>query len=289
MNAITKGHKRLEGMTPSEVQRGSRGWWSENPMAYDWHGDIVATRFTREWFDRIDAAFTHGARLFAPSFDRIIPLARLAGRRVLEIGCGMGFHSELLAGSGADLTSIDLSPTSIEATRKRLEIKGLKATVFEADAEALPFDAKSFDFIWSWGVIHHSSRTARVIHEIARVIRPNGECRVMVYNRHGMPARLIFVKDYLLKFGFLRSTYEETLYRATDGFSARYYVKEQFEDSFRAHFENVSSEICGQDADVIPLPRQLREIALSVIPEAYLRRKQAERGAFIFLKATDPI
>jgi ubiquinone/menaquinone biosynthesis C-methylase UbiE len=217
-----------------------------------------------------------------------MPLERLAGKRVLEIGCGMGLHTETLARAGADVTAIDLTPTAIEATTKRLALRGLTARLIRADAEVLPFDDQSFDFVWSWGVIHHSSSTARVVRHIARVLRPEGECRIMVYNREGMSARVTLLKDHLLGGGFLHRSFEETLYHVTDGFSARYYVAEQFEDLFRGFFKEASTEICGQDADVIPLPSRLRRLALGVVPTSYLEAAQARRGSFIFLKASQP-
>ena len=67
-----------------------------------------------------------------------------------------------------------------------------------------------------------------------------------------------------------------------------FYVREQFEDLFRAFFKDVSSVICGQESDAIPLPDSLRKWVVSLTPESYLRKAQARRGAFIFLKATDP-
>lgn len=285
------GEKRVETMAPAAVQGGNQAWWSEYPMAYDWRGEITDERFSRAWFDKIDASFLYGVRLFATEqrpFDRIIPLDLVAGKKVLEIGCGMGLHSETLVRAGADLTSIDLAPTSIEATTKRLALKGLKATVQQADAEALPFEDKTFDFVWSWGVIHHSSRTARIVREIARVLKPDGQARVMVYNRLGTSARIVFWRDHVIKFGFLRRSYEETLYKYTDGFSARYYTQEQFEDLFRAFFKNVSSEICGLDVDALPLPNRLRRMAVKFAPEGWLRRRQARKGGFIFLTASNP-
>jgi len=260
-------------------------------MSYDWHNEIGAPRFSLPWFDAVDAGFLKGASLYGSDeapFDRIIPYPQLAGKDVLEIGCGMGMHTELMTRAGARVSAVDLSPTSVEATRKRLELKGLQAKVIEADAEELPFPRASFDFIWSWGVIHHSSRTGRVVREIARVLRPGGECRIMVYNRASTWAYSILLRDHLLKGRFLRHTFEETLYRSSDGFTARFYVQEQFEDLFRAFFKDVSSEIMGQESDVIPLPRQLRKYALRLMPQSYMRSAQSRRGSFIFLTASRP-
>lgn len=274
-----------------QVQGGNQDWWSRNPMTYDWRGQIEHPRYSREWFEAIDAAHIFGARLFSTRerlFDLVMPLDRLAGKKVLEIGCGMGLHTATMAAAKADVTAIDLTPTAIEATTRRLDLYGLKATLQQHDAESLPFADKTFDFVWSWGVIHHSSRTGRIAREIARVLKPDGEARIMVYNREGMSARITFLKDHLLRGGFLHRSFEETLYRTSDGFSARFYVQDQFEDLFRAFFDDVSSEICGQDADAVPLPRRLRMPVLKVIPESYLKAAQAKRGAFIFLKAKKP-
>ena len=284
--------KRSEEQPVESVQQGNKRWWTDNTMSYDWHNEIGAPRFSREWYDAVDRGFLAGARLYggddAP-FGRIIPFERLAGKEVLEIGCGMGFHTELMTRAGARVTAVDLSPTSVEATRRRLELKGLSARIIEGDAEKLPFENGSFDFVWSWGVIHHSSRTGRVVRQIARVLRPDGECRIMVYNRASTWAYSILLRDHLLKGRFLRHSFEETLYSSSDGFSARFYVQEQFDDLFRTFFQDVSSEIVGQESDVVPLPRHLRKYALRLLPLSYLKGAQAKRGSFIFLTARSPV
>lgn len=285
------GTKRSHELNPANVQEGNRAWWSKNPMAYDWQGEIALEPFTMAWFDAIDASFLQGARLFATDqrpFDRIMPLERLAGAEVLEIGCGMGLHTETMIRAGARVTAVDISPTSIEATRRRLALKGLTAEVLESDAEQLPFPDKRFDFVWSWGVIHHSSRTAKIVREVARVLQPGGECRIMVYSRDTPRVAVAYVREHILSGAFLRRSFDETLYTVTDGFSARYYVREQFEDLFRAFFADVSSQVCGQDSDAIPLPRRLRALALKAVPESYLKEAQARRGAFILLTASKP-
>jgi SAM-dependent methyltransferase len=284
--------KRTLDLGVGEVQEGNRSWWNDNPMTYDWHAELQAPKYSRAWFDAIDRSFLSAARYFATDsipFDRLIPFEQLRGKRILEIGCGMGLHTELLATAGAELTSLDLTDTAIEATTRRLELKGLKARILKGDAENLPFDDRSFDFVWSWGVIHHSSRTGRIVRQIARVLRPDGECRVMVYNREGIPARLAFFRDFLLKGAFLRRRFDEVLFSGTDGFSARYYVREQFEDLFRAFFEDASCEVLGQDSDVLPLPRGMRSRLIDYVPEGYARRVQSSRGGFLFLKARRPV
>jgi len=284
--------KRDLSLEPEVVQTGNRQWWNEHPMNYDWRSELRVEKYSREWFDAIDARQVHGHRLFATDrqlYDRLMPIDQLRGKRVLEIGCGMGLHTETLIRAGADVTAVDLTPAAIEATTRRIALKGLQARVMEADAETLPFADSSFDFVWSWGVIHHSSRTTRIVRQIARVVAPDGETRVMVYNREGTWARAYFMRQHLLRGKFLRQTFDETLWSCTDGFCARYYVREQFEDLFRGFFDEVSTEICGQEEDALPLPRVLRQALVHFVPDQYMRQAQARRGSFIFLKARQPM
>src|SRR6185369_9510003 len=98
---------------------------------------------------------------------------------------------------------------------------GLSAELIQTDAEALPFPDRRFDFVWSWGAIHHSTRTAKIVREIARVLRPEGECRVMVYRLTGASTLMTLLREHVLRGGFLRRSFDETLSLASDGFSAR--------------------------------------------------------------------
>lgn len=283
---------RTDSTPLTEVQTGNRSWWTRNTMSYDWNDRVRREGYTADWFDEIDRRFVHSARLFATDvypFDRLIPYDRLAGRDVLEVGCGMGLHTELMVRAGARVTAIDLSDTSVAATTRRLQLRGLTASVLQGDAERLPFADRQFDFVWSWGVIHHSARTALIVRQIARVLRPDGECRVMVYNRDGMAARVAFLKDHLLKGRIFRGSFDQTLHRSTDGYSARHYVRDQFEDLFRGFFEEASTEVCGLESDAIPLPRWFRKIALRFVSPARLVRLQARYGSFLFLRAKQPI
>lgn len=291
MDEAVQGDKRTLNMDMAAVQQGNRAWWNSRPMAYNWQNSHGEEPGSPAWFDRIDRDLIEGSRLFATDerpFDRILPLASLAGKRVLEIGCGMGCHTETMARAGAKVHAIDLTDTAVEMVKRRLQLHGLQADVQRGDAEALPFEDNTFDFVWSWGVIHHSSRTGRIVRQIARVLKPTGECRVMVYNREGAAARMNLLVNHWLKGRFLQRSMEETLFATTDGFSARFYPQEQFEDLFRTFFREVSSEICGQASDVVPLPRQLRAPVLKLLPESYQRAAQSRRGAFLFLRAAKP-
>ena len=284
--------KRAPDTKVEDIQCGNQSWWTTNTMSYDWNGKVEHSRFTLAWYNEIDARFVYSARLYATDrvpFDKIIPFDTLSGKRVLEIGCGMGLHSELMVRAGAILSAIDLSPTSVEATTNRFSLKGLNGNIQQADGEEIPFPDHTFDFVWSWGVIHHSSRTARIVREISRVLKRGGECRVMVYNRLGVVTPITFLINHLARGKFLYQDFDQTLLASSDGFSARFYTPDQFSDLFCAFFGHVSIEICGQDSDSLPLPAPIRNIAIKFVRESWLRKRQSKVGAFLFLKARNPI
>lgn len=279
--------KRTGRQTLDAVQDGNRRWWTDHTMSYDWNDAVAVEKFSAAWFDEIDRRFTDAARLFAHDktpFDRIIPFTALKDRAVLEIGCGMGLHSELMAKAGARVTAVDISGTSVAATRARAALKGFACDVRQGDATALDFTGDQFDFVWSWGAIHHAAYTGRIVKEIHRVLRPGGEARVMVYNLEGMPAYATFVRKYLI--GFWRGqSLDRALWTASDGYMARFYSRDGIADLFNTFFESASVETFGQEADAVPLPRALRALARPLFSEDFLKRKARERGAFLLVTA----
>jgi 2-polyprenyl-3-methyl-5-hydroxy-6-metoxy-1,4-benzoquinol methylase len=273
----------LVGIDQQERQAGNQEWWTENTMSYDWKAKAPGEPFSDAWFDDIDRRFLFGARLFSPAanpFVEMMDLANLAGKRVLEIGCGMGMHSEMLLRAGAKLTSIDLSPTSVHATTKRLALRALAGDVRQMDAESLDFPDATFDVVWSWGVIHHSASTTRVLSQIDRVLKPGGEARIMVYALDGMSAYITLAK-YMFSFWRGRNI-DEMLWRDADGFTARFYTKDNWRDLLSLFFVDTKMALCGQDADAVPLPRQLRMPVLKLFSAERLRKMAARRGSMLF-------
>jgi ubiquinone/menaquinone biosynthesis C-methylase UbiE len=137
------------------------------------------------------------------------------GLDVLEIGVGMGAdHCELARCSPRSLSGVDLTERAVEFTRKRLALYGLTSDLRQADAEKLPFEDRSFDFVYSWGVLHHSPDTKRAIDEVWRVLRPGGRARIMIYNKWSIVGLLLWARYGFAKgrpFVPLREVYAQHL------------------------------------------------------------------------------
>ena len=183
--------------------------------------DLGDETSAREFFRRIDAEL-HRAAWFAhapgaPLFSGLIDYDAWRGRRVLEVGCGLGAIAGELARQGARLTALDLTWTGASAAARRFCLDHARASAVQADAERLPFPDASFDAVWSWGVIHHATTPSRAVGEIHRVLRPGGELRMMVYNRHSFYNWLaILLRHGILRLELLRHPMQELWNRYSD-------------------------------------------------------------------------
>lgn len=103
-------------------------------------------------------------------------LGAAPGRRLLEVGCGLGDDAAALArlvAPGGSVVAIDGSRTMVEAARERHgEVPALSFDV--ADAAELPFDDASFDACRIDRVLQHIADPASAILEMVRVLRPGG-------------------------------------------------------------------------------------------------------------------
>jgi 2-polyprenyl-3-methyl-5-hydroxy-6-metoxy-1,4-benzoquinol methylase len=158
-----------------ETKQAVQAYWDNRPCG---EGLTHARRGTHEYFAEIEDAKNR----LEPYVHSFAGFAGARGLDVLEIGCGVGTDTVRFARAGARITAVDLSETAVTLTAERLAEEQLEGTVREADAESLPFADDSFDVVYSWGVLHHTPNTAGAIGEVARVLRPSGEARIMLYN-----------------------------------------------------------------------------------------------------------
>jgi SAM-dependent methyltransferase len=112
---------------------------------------------------------------------------------------GAGTDCLRFARAGARITGVDLSERSVALTAERLARERLRGQLLVGDIEHLPFPSRRFDFVYSWGVMHHTDDTARAASEALRVLRSGGRFCVMLYHRRS----LVCLQAYLV-YGLLR-------------------------------------------------------------------------------------
>jgi 2-polyprenyl-3-methyl-5-hydroxy-6-metoxy-1,4-benzoquinol methylase len=116
-----------------------------------------------------------------------------AGKRVLEIGSGIGSDAEEFAKRGAEYVGVDYSDQSVEIARQRfkvLELDGEFHNIDASDGQALSALGK-FDLVYSYGVIHHFPAIDTIVNNVHQALNPGGEFRFMVYAKNSWKYAMI--------------------------------------------------------------------------------------------------
>jgi ubiquinone/menaquinone biosynthesis C-methylase UbiE/uncharacterized protein YbaR (Trm112 family) len=176
----------------ASIKERVRAFWDETPCGTR---HVQSLPGTPEYFATLDS----DRERLEPFIEQFARFDEHEGDRVLEVGIGPGTDLVRFARAGAALTGVDLTESGVRLARRRLELEGFDGTVLQADAEDLPLPSDSFDFVYSWGVIHHTPDPAAAAREIARVTRPGGRVCVMLYHRHSLVALQSWIVNALLR------------------------------------------------------------------------------------------
>ncbi|MGB8953166.1 MAG: methyltransferase domain-containing protein [Candidatus Aminicenantales bacterium] len=119
------------------------------------------------------------------------------GRTVLDAGCGTGIFSIIFARNGAEkVVGIDISPGSLQTAQSLKEKFGLRNAEFrKQDMLKLPFGEETFDIVWAWGTVHHTTDPFGAIEELTKVLRTGGSLLLAVYRR----TKLTFIHEAIRK------------------------------------------------------------------------------------------
>jgi SAM-dependent methyltransferase len=143
--------------------RANRAWWDRDADAYhDEHGAFLGSADFVWCPENLREADAH-------------LLGDVAGRTVLEVGCGAAMCSRWLVGQGARPVGFDLSAGMLRHARAQSDSSGTTVPLVQADAQHLPFRDASFEVAFTaFGAVAFVADSAAVMREAARVLKPGG-------------------------------------------------------------------------------------------------------------------
>ncbi len=203
------------------------------------------------------------------------------GKRILEIGCGLGSDSRYMAKCGANVTSLDLAFTNVLFATRGMRLLGFSGNGVCSDSENLPFPDDTFDAVYSFGVLHHTPGTQKAVNEVFRVLKPGGNAIVMLY--HKGYAYLYINLRYGIKRFFVS---EEKLLSDHYDFTplSKMYSKKDAKKLF-AQFTDLSFAVTTFAFGGIQIDRKLRLIHY-LLKNRFLMDKL---GQFLIIKAQKPV
>jgi len=152
---------------------------------YEFTHDTYATSFGEQWnaFARTQLDSANGTTISEDRFAAVTGWAPkdLSGKSVLDVGCGAGRFTEVAVRWGAHVTALDLSSAVYAASRN---VAGADCARFvHADALAMPFAPRSFDFAFSIGVAQHTPDPLAFVRAVGDAVKPGGRVALWIYER----------------------------------------------------------------------------------------------------------
>lgn len=185
-------------MSLDEVQIARvRDYWNNRPCNIRHSPAPIGSR---EYFDQVEGR-KYFVEYHIPGF---ADFERWRGKKVLEIGCGIGTDTMNFARAGAEVTAIDLSEKSMELARQRASIFGLQDRIrfCHGNAEELStfLPVEPYDLIYSFGVIHHTPHPDAVLEQLCRYTGSGTAVKIMVYHRRSYKVAWILLTEGKGKF-----------------------------------------------------------------------------------------
>ena len=154
-------------------------YWDDRPCNVRHSSKEIGTK---EYFDEVERK-RYTAEPHIPLF---ADFPTWKGKKVLEIGCGLGTEGINFARHGADYTGTDLSIESINLAQNRFKVYNQKGRFFQGNAENLSsfVNIEKYDLIYSFGVIHHSPKPNLIIDQIYKYMDDSTILKIMLYAKN---------------------------------------------------------------------------------------------------------
>ncbi|HKL76761.1 MAG TPA: bifunctional 2-polyprenyl-6-hydroxyphenol methylase/3-demethylubiquinol 3-O-methyltransferase UbiG [Gammaproteobacteria bacterium] len=153
-------------------------------MAVADQGEIAKfEQLAAQWWDP-EGDFKPLHRIQPLRLDYIRSVVDLAGKRVLDVGCGGGLLTEGMARAGADVVGVEPGEAAVGAARAHLEVSGLAVDYRQGEVADLAADeAEGFDVVTCMEVLEHVPDPAETIAQCAALVKPGGRLFFATLNR----------------------------------------------------------------------------------------------------------
>jgi 2-polyprenyl-3-methyl-5-hydroxy-6-metoxy-1,4-benzoquinol methylase len=162
-------------------------YWDKRPCNIRHSDNVIGTKeYFLEVSERRFFVEPHIREFMAPS--------ELAGKNVLELGCGIGTDAALFAESGANYSGIELSSKSLEIAKNRFSLFDLQGKFIASSIEDFQISRNNFaspDLVYSFGVLHHTVNPLVALKNIVSQCKNGTEFRIMLYASNSYKYALI--------------------------------------------------------------------------------------------------
>ncbi len=258
----------------SEVQN----QWDNNPCGSQYARET--NKYSAQWFKEVEA---YRYEVYGPWIRELLSKQDVDGKRVLEVGGGLGTDLAQFAERGAQITDLDLSTGHLNLAKTNFMHRGLTGTFCHGDAENMPLQNDYYDLVYSIGVVHHSPNTQQIINEMWRVLKPGGKALIIVYAENSLHYwQQLFKEQWWLKDNTHRSIADvlSDTVEITDN-DARPLVKAYSGKRFKKMFEKFDHIKMHKKH----ISKQHVPLLLKCLPERYLHKWG---GWYLILEATKP-
>jgi ubiquinone/menaquinone biosynthesis C-methylase UbiE len=264
-----------------------RNYWNNRPCNIRHSTQPIGTR---EYFDEVEAR----KYLVEPHIPAFADFEKWRGKKVLEIGCGIGTDTINFARHGAQVTTVDLSDKSMALARQRADVFGLADRIrfCPGNAEELTsfVPVEPYDLIYSFGVIHHTPHPDAVLAQLRRYTHPGTTIKIMVYYKWSWKVGWIVAAEGRGKFWKL----DELVARSSEAQTGCPITYTYSRSSGKALLERHGFHVTNVSVDhIFPyrIPdyvqyRYIREPYFAWMPPALFRAFERAAGWHLLLNAT---